>query len=556
MALAAIAAWLLHPALTAVHVEGFSASIVSLALHLAAGDISAYDAVFPANLEFFGLSRLGTVLSVAAVVQAFGVSGEWAMRITMWAGFVALVIASCVLVRRWTGASGALAAAPLVLLPGVFESTFFYNDNVLSSAFAVGALAIVASSRRVALTVLAGLLLGYAVVARTDAVLLAPAVPLILFEQYGRGRTFFARNLLFGFGALIPIVLVFAAFGTTIFDVLHISNYAVALWDRGISIRRHVEEVALFVGIPGAILGALGLWQLVGVPVLFNIVCVGKLWQSRQLLPLTPFIAALVVRGWQLLAPAAGRRRGAIPRAAVAAAIVFVVAVPTSWVRVDDGPRTMRGRLWSPRLWTRWQHAIDANFRDVRAFVSGAAAGATTAVITDTWDGDRYLHVSLQDAGYASVAAHAIGPTCARTAELFERGAQRVLHVRLHEPFINWTSALTPTRIDAYALPCLDAARPAATYLLAPLARLDRLLGPDLPATAAVVRERADSTDVRIGYYAQLPVPLTSGALATLRRSYAADAAATVQRTAAARRATQDLAAAERMLAAQVGFPH
>ena len=51
---------LLVPALTPAHVEGFSASIVSLGLHLRDGNISRFDGLYPLNVEFFGLTRLGT----------------------------------------------------------------------------------------------------------------------------------------------------------------------------------------------------------------------------------------------------------------------------------------------------------------------------------------------------------------------------------------------------------------------------------------------------------------------------------------------------------------
>ncbi|HEV2735017.1 MAG TPA: glycosyltransferase family 39 protein, partial [Longimicrobiaceae bacterium] len=210
--LAVACAWLLHPALSPAHVEGFSASIVSVGLHVGQGDVSAYDRLHPANLEFFGLSRLGTALSVTLFAAIPGVGGDAAMRATMWIAFAVLAWASFTLVRRWTGAGGAVAAASLLVVPGVAETAFFFNDNVLSSALAVASLAVVGSSQRLAVTARAGLLFGAAMVARFDAVLLAPAVPLIAFGQHGLGRTFYLRAAVFTGCVLVPLVGVLGAF--------------------------------------------------------------------------------------------------------------------------------------------------------------------------------------------------------------------------------------------------------------------------------------------------------------------------------------------------------
>src|SRR5687768_12374358 len=256
--LLAVLVWLVHPVLRPVHVEGFSASIESLAIHLAQGALAEYDALHPANLEFFALSRLGTVAFVASLIQWLGLSSEWAMRVTMWVAFVILIWASAVLVRRWTNASWTLITIALLLIPGASESAFFYNDNVLSAALALGALAIVGSSEGLTFTFLAGLLFGAGVVARLDAVLLAPAVALTAYNQHGLGRTFMRRGLVFATGTLVPIVLVPGAFGATIFDVVRISNYAVGLWNRPPSLAPHTREFSYFIGTPAALLAAFG----------------------------------------------------------------------------------------------------------------------------------------------------------------------------------------------------------------------------------------------------------------------------------------------------------
>lgn len=568
IALASTGAWLLHPALTPAHVEGFSASIVSLALHLNAGDINGYDPLYPANLEFFALSRLGTVTVVSFFAGALGLPGEWAMRATMWASFAGLAAASFVLVRRWTGCSAPVAVAALLLIPGVAESAFFYNDNVLSVALAAGALAVVASTPGLAATALAGFLFGAGVVARADAVLLAPAVALMVYEQDRLGRRFVRRGLAFAAGALVPVVALPAAFDATIVDVLRISSYAVTLWDRTLDRRQHAVEFAIFVGIPAGLLALAGLYRLVrcrdafrllllaGVPLVFNVVVLGKLWQSRQVLPLTPFLAALTVLGWQQLAPKAHRWPSPLARYAFAVATAVVLFAPLVRQGFSDGPRFWLGRFWSPPRWTHWQLAVNTNVDEIERFATALRTPRPAAVVTDSWNGDRYLHLALQESGFAPVAAGRLDPACAKVAELFRRGSQEVLHIRLHEPFLQSWPARTSRRLEERGTPCLRAARPTSTFLLAPLSRLDRLLGRDLPVNSWVARERLDSTYARAGYEPQVAVRLNQSAMTRLWLAYGSEAAAYLRQAPASERYRDaDLAGVERLLSGQVWRP-
>lgn len=530
-----VVAWLFHPVLRPVHVEGFSASIESLATHLARGALAHYDTLHPANLEFFALSRLGTVSFVASL-QWLGLTSEWAMRVTMWIGFVALIWSSIVLVRRWTGAPLMLVVVSLLLIPGVSESAFFYNDNVLSAALALGALAVVGTSVGLAPTALAGLLFGAGVVARLDAVLLAPAVGLIGYQQHGLGSTFVRRGLAFTAAAVLPVILVPGAAHATILDVVRISNYAVDLWNRPPSLAPHAREFAYFIGTPAAMLGAFGLLRLVkaregfrvallaGVPLLFNLVALGKIWQSRQLLPMTPFLAALAVCGWQYLASETqdpARRRIRLAVVAVSAVVLFG---PFARMQVSDGPRVPYGRFWSPLLWTRWQAAISANFSELQRLVSSVDQSTTAAILTDTWDADRYLHLALQREGFRIDDIGRTHPPCERVGELFVRGRARVVHLRLHQPFLPSWRSLAEQRLHKLALGCLSRWNASQLYLIAPGGRAATLLASspllhdriDVPALAASYKVT--------GYDRLLALPLSSADLAPLSASYTADA--------------------------------
>jgi hypothetical protein len=556
--LLAVVGWLVHPVLRPVHVEGFSASIESLAIHLSQGSLADYDALHPANLEFFALSRLGTVTFVASLIRWLGFSSEWAMRTTMWVGFVGLVWASIVLVRRWTDASVMLVIVTLLLIPGVSESAFFYNDNVLSAALALGALAVVGSSEALAWTALAGLLFGAGVVARLDAVLLAPAVGLIGYQQHGLGGTFVRRGLVFTGAALLPVTIVPATVDATILDVVRISNYAVGLWNLPPSLGPHGREFAFFIGTPAALLVAFGLLKLVqerqwlrfgllaGVPIFFNLVALGKIWQSRQLLPMTPFFAAIAILGWQYLGDDRSRRR---LRLVVVAVSVVVLFGPFARVKTSDGPRATYGRFWSPPLWTRWQEAIRSNMGEVRHLVSGFRGAEPIAVLTDTWDADRFLHLQLQRAGFVVNDIAVAHPACEPTAEWFVKGNTRVAHLRLHQPFLSTWRWFAAQRLQRLAVPCLAQLHPSQTFLVAPGARALTVL-----RTAPWLRGQLDADAFAAayqstGYDKLVALALVPTDIGPLAAGYATDTAPT--RAAIADPATE-LARVEQMMANQV----
>jgi hypothetical protein len=542
-------------------VEGFSASIESLAIHFSQGTLADYDALHPANLEFFALSRLGTVAFVASLIQWLGLSSEWAMRTTMWAGFVALVWASVVLIRRWTGAPVTLIAVALLLIPGVSESAFFYNDNVLSAALALGALAVVGWSEGLAATALAGLLFGAGVVARLDAVLLAPAVGLIGYEQHRLGLTFVRRGLVFTVATLFPVVLIPGAVHATILDVVRISNYAVELWDRPPSLAPHLREFAYFIGTPAAMLVAFGLLGLVksreglrlallaGVPIFFNLVALGKIWQSRQLLPMTPFIAALAICGWQYLASQAtdsSKRRLRLVVVSVGAVILFG---PFARLQMSDGPRAPYGRFWSPLLWTKWQNATRANFTELQRHVARGDQPDTATLLTDTWDADRYVHLALQREGFGMSPIGRTYPRCERIGELFVRGRTQVVHLRLHQPFLSSWLSLAQQRLQGLALGCLSQLPSKQLYLIAQGGRATSLLQSspslrpriDLPSLVAAYRAT--------GYDRLVAIPLSSADLEPLAASYAADAR---KYEGMSLDGEDDLARAERLMTNQV----
>jgi len=564
IAIVLIGAWMLYPILTPAHVEGFSASIVSLALHLNDGHLADYDRLHPANLEYFTLSRLGTVTFVSVLTGPLGLPGEWAIRLMTWLGFVALAASSFVLVRRWTNASRKAAVAALLLIPGLAESSFFYNDTIFAAALGTSAVAVIATWPGLAAATLSGVLLGAAIVARLDAVLLAPAVVLIGWEQHGLGRAFWSRASIFALGVLVPVILVPAQLHANLLDVYAATKHALVLWGDSVRPAQHAREVSLFIGIPAGVLIALGcldLWRrrdyrrlllLAGVPALFNLVALGKIWQSRQMLPMTPFLAALVIIGWRHVVSTSrgGKGRGALEWTAIAVCC-FAWIAPILVVRVSDGPRAPYGRIWTPLLWRRWQDAANSNQTEIRTLVENPGADST-AIITDTWDGDRYLHLALQETGYRQLDGDGTLESCEKTAETFAKGDRRILHVRLHQPFLpNWPE-LAAGRLATWGTPCIERWRPARLLRLAPIWQLRRSMTDDAGEEPQVVRARALATIEKANYSPQLFVEIPVSSLESLHRGYLKEAAAQGSPFGDRRSPAEALQNAERLMAARV----
>ncbi|HEU4720629.1 MAG TPA: hypothetical protein VFS59_04640, partial [Gemmatimonadaceae bacterium] len=318
---------------------------------------------------------------------------------------------------------------------------------------------------------------------------------------------------------------------TTILDVVATTRYAIDLWGDAFRPGQHAREVSFFIGIPAGVLAALGclalgrrrdygrLALLAGVPLLFNLVAFGKIWQSRQLLPMTPFLAALAILGWRHVVSASRDRGGTPLKWTVIAVCALAWIAPAALVRVSDGPRAPYGRLWTPVLWKRWQAAVDSNQAEIRALVDGAGAGRT-AIITDTWDGDRYVHLALQETGYRAVELGAAVEGCERSAETFARGDRLVLHIRLHQPFLpNWRQ-LAAARLGTLAMPCVAHWSSTRLVRLAPFEQLRWSMTDAAHPDVRSATERALAIIARSRYSPQLPVEMQASDLESLRLAY------------------------------------
>ncbi|NJL07117.1 MAG: hypothetical protein HC900_01825 [Methylacidiphilales bacterium] len=475
--LALLAGWLIYPILFPVPVEGFSTAIVSLGVHLAQGDLAAFDRLQPFNVEFFALSKLGAVLGVAGLVKALGIDGETALKLLVWGGEALLLVSTFVLVRRWSGASPLIAALAILLVPSMIENGFYYNENVVTAGLAALALVCFGARSLILAPLIGGALFGIGALIRPDIVLAGVTVPLLVVEQAGVTRRAVISLLAAAVGGAVTWFGSLHLMGASIFDVLRVGSHAFELWDRQDAYPRHLREIAIFFGLAGGLLATIGVVALIRqrawlrlaillVPIIVvNAMFAGNLWHSRQMLGLAPFAVALTAIGvMQILPSAATSRLGLWLRGAVAAAIALILLVPGR-TAYDDGPRDLLGRIPGIIHWRDWQTGVAAEMATIRGVVETDRPGLRV-VITDDWNPDRYVHFAIVQAGFHAQEPADIGPACVGIAEPFERGSQRLLHVRLHQSYLKDANALNRERFETMARPCLEAMAPVATVLV------------------------------------------------------------------------------------------
>jgi hypothetical protein len=520
LGIAALGAWLLHPALTPVHVEGFSASIVAIGLHLAHGTVGDFLPFEGFGTDYFGLTKFGAVAWVALLSPVLG--GNGAMRLLMLVGLLLTWASTAYLIRTWTGARWWIIAIVLLLMPGLAEAAFFFNDNLPAAGLLLAGFCILVRWPTAwPAAVVAGLSIGCAITVRFDLVLVAvSAVPLILWPR--GGRTLVMMTGVAGASAVVVVYAVLAASGATPFDVLRVGSYAVALWDRPLDIARHAREFFFFIGLPNAVLMVPGIRQLVrqrswhrlalfcGVPLLFNLVLLGTLWQARQFLALAPFLGALAAHAAESTIASARTSRPGEPLL-FAALVLVVLAGPVAGLKMSDGPHAFVGRLAGVTLWKDWQANVQRDFARIDAIIDGATAQGPLIVLTDGWDVDRYLHLQLVERGFRRAVLPA---PCPMLGEAFTLGDRTIVQLSLRTTFVPYWSSLQAVRLQQGAIPCVSSFDAPELLLLTEDRHL-RTLFPQADARAVFPEFQTGKFDV---------IPLDAESLAILGERYRRDA--------------------------------
>lgn len=471
LAVLGLLAWFTLPVAHGHYNEGFQTIVVMNALAVLHGGLHEVDLLYPMVNDFFVASRLGASLVLAGLLK-LGMEPVQAFRLLMLVSLAGLVAANAVLLARRYGVHPVLACLPALLFPGLFESAWFFNDNVLSAALSSAAIALFWIRPQLWATATSAVLWGLAIACRTDAVLLAPAFAVLLWFELPTWGERVRHALVAGLVVAVVPVLVYASVGLSVFDILPLTRRATAAWARKDPYYRLLHPVLKGFAPPGLLMLAIGAASIVWrrqwreillclvAPLLYAVAYGRMLTEVRYLLPLTPFFSILMVEGARAVFRAAPRARTwGVAAFGVAAALCFLPPVmlphPRLWFLSTDNdmPRPSVGRLWSPVLSMWWNGKLRDGYEALSAAVLAAAApGGTGIVVSTRWTPDHSVDLILRQHGFTGVRA-TVPTSCAELGEVFTRGDARVMHLRPHIPILPLERASVTWQ--ALGLPCL-----------------------------------------------------------------------------------------------------
>ncbi len=474
LAVATALAWFVLPVFSGAYTEGFEATIGINALQLLKGRLEDVDLLYPFNGQFFVVTRLGAAVVLAGLHAVDQFTTVVNFRLLMLASLALLAGSTVAILVRIYRVRPAWAVLTCLLFPPMFESAYFFNDNVLSAGLSTLALLLFWRGRSLPATAAAAILLGLAVATRPDAAFLAPAFAVLMWFELSDWRTRIRHALLAApIVATIPIG-VYAAFGLSYFQIFTVVSRALSLWNNDERLSIYAVHAVHGLALPGMIALPLGLgaflyrrqWRevclCVVVPLIYLVAYGRALHELRYLLPLSPFLAIAVAEGGRVVWRSAGRLQAGLSAAfalAFLACLLPAVELPywrLGTLRADnDGPRPIIGRAWSPLVWLHWLDNLNAGVAVLDGVVEQAGPGTTTVIVSDYWNPDRLVDLILIEHGFAPARTE-VPAACRDIAELFRRGSSSVLHVRAHIPFIQ--SEQVEMNWALGGLPCLQAA--------------------------------------------------------------------------------------------------
>jgi hypothetical protein len=495
---AAALAWFTLPALGATYNEGFQTSIVMNAYAILHGGLADVDPLHGLNNDFMVYTRLGVSIVLAGLIK-LGLPAAAAFRLLMLGSLGLLVAANAGLLAWRYRIHPLLACVPALLFPGLFESAWFFNDNVLSAALSSTAILLFWSRVSLPATAGAAALWGLAVACRSDAALIAPAFAVLGWYALPNWGARLRHALVAGPIAVAIPVLAYAAFGLNILDILPLTRRATELWARKETWAHILQPVINGFSLPGLLAMAVGAVSILrhrrrlemllclAVPLLYALAYGRMLTEVRYLLPLTPFFGILMMEGWNAVQAASGStRRVAGAAFAVALLACFVPPVFTSpvftspvfappglaspglaalrpltfMVADHDMPRPPLGRFWSPVLGMWWNRTLDEGATALAGALEADVAKAsarpdrTALVVSTYWSSDRMVDLILREHGFALAQADA-PEACRQIGEMFTRDGVKVVHLRPHLPMTPTERAELNWRV--LAVPCLKA---------------------------------------------------------------------------------------------------
>ncbi len=452
-----LALHMLSPALTATHIEGFTALIQLDAIAARLGLIDRADLLYLVQAEYFYVTRQGVVLLLRGLMQMTGTTGDLLFRFLTLLCFAVFLGTTAVVARRHSSLGWPAILGSLLLVPGIFELGFAFSDGVVAVAFGMLGLALLpgAPGRRATAAwtlrgMLAGAALGMAVLARTDTVLLLPLAAGLAWLDQRRLRPLLGLGACVGAGMLAAFALSYAISGATVLQAFQIGRFFDQLHDTARPRLLRAAVFVLFFGLPGLTLTAIGAVQslraepfsrslaLVGLPGMLLVFALREATETRQIYPLlAPFVVMQCGHGlrwaWTALTSGVGARVRASAAIILGTALVWVL--PPVFVPVRDGPRPVLGRLWSPPMWRAWQGRVTASMNDVDALVAKAERLPGLVAITAHFNSDHYFQLRAWQRGWRPLRPEETADRCIGGVQVWRNGARELVQVRLEDPY-------------------------------------------------------------------------------------------------------------------------
>ena len=443
-----LCAYLVSPVFQAIHLEGYSAQMQSIALLGSIAPGVPHDPWLPLITQFIFQTRSGIIDMLAAIYSVFPGAGDQAFRMLMVASLAVLLASSIVYAKRWSNTPPLFALFALVLAPGIPETAFFFNDNIVSAALSTAALALVSRRLGKPTALLSGACFGLALLCRLDAVMVLPLIVGTVFYSQATRRAQVTACLLGILGALSLLAASAVFHGFSLIDAFSTAKRFVPMLteSRWVWVRLFFFGLAaLPVVLIGGWLGwkrlknqrsVIGILTFIAYPLLLAAFA-PKATEIRYVFPLlAPLIALHGGNGLQWVYQQCTRGTGVRFRvaSAVAAFGVLVLLAPLTWVKVLDGPRYVLGRLWSPPQWARWQQAGAEGTRRMEALAALLDDGRRNIVLSSHFNDEFYLRLRLMEHGFLPAATASRYPGCSGMS-LFTKGDSVVMHIRAHPQY-------------------------------------------------------------------------------------------------------------------------
>ncbi|PPQ34069.1 hypothetical protein CCR94_00185 [Rhodoblastus sphagnicola] len=486
--------WIVSPVFTAVNLEAYTARLQSMAAQFNGPGVLDYDRLMPLHVEYLYLTRSGVVFLLAGFNRLFGLFPDLGFRLLTLTSFVAVVLASATFARTWGALRYRLTIPILLLIPGVSQVAYYFNDNIVSAAFSACAFALIIPASTWRRFAGAGILMACAISCRIDATLVLPLLGLLAGLPSSKNyRLVLSRwcGLAAGLGATLGAVSWFGDFSFA--DAVGVSKYfrSLPVYASGLNL---FNLIAYFGIAMAAVVGAgfvqfgarclrrkdnLRLLAFVVAPLCITALAAVFLGSSvRYGYPLlTPFYA--LCAGWAVRMGLADWRAGKMGAYVLAPMIGVIIGVmPANVLYEQEGPQSVTGQLWNPLLWWRWQQPIRDSAEKAQALVTASEKSRLTLVIATHYNDDAYLRERLIYSGFTEHVAEEALPGC-NGFFVFQKNGATLVDIRTDDlygvarftlrPFIGRKPASNGVVAlpIANALACPDLGNPDAIYLTA-----------------------------------------------------------------------------------------